>query len=238
MLATPRFLRASTEKSSVARLRVRPGQPIRAARLGRNSLGLGSNRDGQMSVPFTYHAAKPVPLILMLHGAGGRAGLENYCDAAAKEGIAVAVPDSRGRTWDLLLGGFGPDIAFLEKALALIFASVAVDPRRVAIAGFSDGGSYALSVGLTNGDLFTHVIAYSPGSMSPPAQHGNPSIFISHGIADRILPIETSSRRIVPALKGAGYKVRYEEFDGGHAMSATLVRKSFDWFTAGPSRGS
>ena len=31
----------------------------------------------------------------------------------------------------------------------------AVDPARIAVAGFSDGASYALSLGLTNGTLLT-----------------------------------------------------------------------------------
>ena len=69
--------------------------------------------------------------------------------------------------------------------LAFTFDCVAIDARRVAIAGFSDGASYALSVGLANGDLFTHVIAYSPGTVAPPSLRGDPSLFITHGIRDR-----------------------------------------------------
>lgn len=42
-------------------------------------------------------------------------------------------------------------------------AGVAIDPAHVAIGGFSDGASCALSLGLVNGDLFTHVMAFSPG---------------------------------------------------------------------------
>jgi phospholipase/carboxylesterase len=33
----------------------------------------------------------------------------------------------------------------------------------VALGGFSDGASYALSLDLTNGDLFASLIAFSPG---------------------------------------------------------------------------
>jgi predicted esterase len=33
----------------------------------------------------------------------------------------------------------------------------------LAVSGFSDGASYALSIGPANGDLFTHVMAFSPG---------------------------------------------------------------------------
>jgi len=56
----------------------------------------------------------------------------------------------------------------------------------VAIQGFSDGASYALSLGLTNGDLFTHVIAFSPGFAAPAEQRGRPRIYVSHGVAQSL----------------------------------------------------
>jgi phospholipase/carboxylesterase len=59
----------------------------------------------------------------------------------------------------------------------------------LAVEGFSDGASYALSIGLTNGDLFTHVVAFSPGFASPVAYTGKPPVFVSHGTHDEVLPI-------------------------------------------------
>jgi len=225
--------RAAEESGGVARLRARPGKPARPAEIGQHDLGLAKGRDGILSVPPGYKPETPVPLILMLHGALGRGGLEVYCEEAAKSGIAVAVPDSRGRTWDLMLGGYGPDIDFLDRVLEHTFASVAVDPRHLAVAGFSDGGSYALSIGLPNGDLFTHVIAHSPGYMLPPSRKGKPSLFITHGTEDNILPIDNSSRRMVPQLKQWGYDVQYKEFSGGHFMPKELVAESLRWFAGG-----
>ena len=58
------------------------------------------------------------------------------------------------------------------------------------------GASYALSVGLTNGDLFSDILAFSPGFMAPAVRHGAPNIFISHGTQDTVLPIDRCSRRI------------------------------------------
>jgi len=45
--------------------------------------------------------------------------------------------------------------------------------------GFSDGASYALSVGITNGDLFTHVIAFSPGFVAPARQQETISVYLA-----------------------------------------------------------
>src|SRR3712207_7974813 len=52
-------------------------------------------------------------------------------------------------------------------------------------AGFSDGASYALSLGIPNGDLFTHLVAFSPGFAAPDGQRGHPRVFVGHGVDDR-----------------------------------------------------
>jgi phospholipase/carboxylesterase len=199
-------------------------------------LGLDTSRDALLYVPTSYQADHPAPLAVMLHGAGGIAEhglglLRNFADAA---GMILLAPPSRRETWDVIFGGFGPDIAFIDRALEATFARCAVDPGCVAVGGFSDGASYALSVGITNGDLFTHVIAFSPGFMAPAAQHGTPRLFVSHGIHDQVLSIEHCSRKLVPPLRAAGYDVRYQEFDGPHIVPQEIAREAVAWFTGGP----
>ncbi len=162
----------------------------------------------------------------MLHGARGKRGLELFAQRATKRGIAVLVPDSRGSTWDLIASGFsqlGPDVAFIDRALRATFSSIAVDPQHIAIGGFSDGASYALSLGLANGDLFTHVIAYSPGGLLPPSVRGRPAIFIAHGVYDNVLPIKTSSREIIARLLQTGYAPTYKEFRGGDGIDFSML---------------
>ena len=121
------------------------------------------------------------------------------------------------------------DLFALAPALTLTFERYTVDPARLAIGGFSDGASYALSLGLTNGDLFTHVLAFSPGFVSPAARRGAPRIYVSHGTFDTVLPIDACSRRIVPILHEAGYDVRYDEFDGPHTVPPTIAQTALDW---------
>jgi phospholipase/carboxylesterase len=199
-------------------------------------LGLTTNRDALLYVPTGYQADRPAPLAVMLHGAGGTAEhglslLRHFADAA---GIILLAPASRRETWDVIFGGYGADIAFMDRALEETFARCAVDPARIAIGGFSDGASYALSVGITNGDLFTHVIAFSPGFMAPAAQYGLPRLFISHGTHDQVLPIASCSRKLVPPLQAAGYDVDYHEFDGPHTVPQNIVREAVGWFTGAP----
>ncbi len=224
----------ATPTAPPGRLLARPSTPAQAdtAAGGLHHLGLATERDALLYVPRGYQSDQPVPLVLLLHGAGGIAehGLSLLQPFADDARLLLLAPASRGRTWDVILGDYGPDVAFVEQALAHTFRRYAVDSARCAIGGFSDGASYALSLGLTNGDLFTHVIAFSPGFMAPREQQGKPRLFISHGTSDDVLPIDRCSRRIVPVVQRAGYDVRYREFDGPHTVPPDIAQEAVAWF--------
>jgi phospholipase/carboxylesterase len=214
-------------------LSVTPKLPRQQSAPGEQALGLGggSGRDGLLIVPASYRPDTPAPLVVLMHGAGGSARRVSSLFGVADElGIIVLAPESRDRTWDAIRGSFGPDIDFLNHALAHAFDRCAVDRRRLAIGGFSDGASYGLSVGLASGDLFTHIVACSPGFVIPGPTRGKPRIFISHGTADQILPIDTTSRRLVPELKRAGYDGTDREFDGPHTVPPAIGREALAWF--------
>ncbi|MEJ7682241.1 MAG: alpha/beta hydrolase-fold protein [Segetibacter sp.] len=101
----------------------------------------------------------------MLHGAGGDAehGMSLIRHLAGEANLILLAPKSRGDSWDIIsYDRFGPDIALINQALGATFTRYNIDAAKLAICGFSDGASYALSVGLTNGDLFSHIIAFSP----------------------------------------------------------------------------
>jgi phospholipase/carboxylesterase len=223
------------EDTRRGRLRARPvaGADATAAPTGLRPLGLAAARDGYLYVPTGYRAGRPAPLAVVLHGAGedARDGLAQLRAQADEAGLILLSPASREYSWDLVVGRYGPDVAAIDGALEQTFSRYAVDPARVAIAGYSDGASYALSLGVANGDLFTHIMDFSPGFMAPAAQTGSPRIFVSHGTRDRWLPIERCSRRIVPQLERAGYEVRYREFEGGHVVPPEIGREAAAWFT-------
>src|SRR5918912_2454294 len=161
---------SSRDAQREGRLRVRPVRVSGPAPVGLNPRTLGAARESYLYAPPTYLAQRPAPLALLLHGAGGHArrGLDLLQGLADAAGLLLLAPASRQRTWDLLVGRrYGPDLALIDRALEQTFSRYAVDPERLAIGGFSDGASYALSLGLTNGDLFTRIIAFSPGFMAP-----------------------------------------------------------------------
>jgi phospholipase/carboxylesterase len=218
---------ARANREHPARLRWRPGRSAAPGLpVGTSRLGIGGACDALLHVP-AASADGPVGLVTLLHGAGARAAdvIGLLAGPAEDAGLAVLAPDARGSTWDAIRDGFGPDVRFIDEALGHV-ARLAVDPARVALAGFSDGASYALSLGIANGDLFTHVVAFSPGFAAPAVQVGRPRMLVTHGVHDHVLPIERCSRRLVPALRDAGYDVDYTEFDGGHTMPPTLIARA------------
>ena len=170
-------------------------------------------------------------MLVLFHGAGAsaRAGVAVLSEGAGDHNGIVLAPQSAGSTWDVIERGFGPDVQRLDRALASVFATCPVDPSRVMFGGFSDGASYALSLGLDNGDLARHLVAFSPGFAAPAAPCGNPRILVTHGIDDAVLPIDRCSRRLVLRLRRAGYDVTVREFDGGHVVPPDMVRRALRW---------
>jgi predicted esterase len=206
-----------------------------AALAGLHEVDVGAGRPACVHVPASWTPLRPAACAVMLHGSGGDPGqglalLEPHAAAA---GLIVAAPPSSAYTWDRILGSFGPDVAVVERLLHWVFERYAVAPRQLALGGFSDGASYALSLGLDHGDLFPRLVALAPGFIAPVAPKGRPRIFIAHGRADRVLPVERCSRRVVPMLRRAGYDVRYEEFDGGHEIPDHIVRAAVEEVTRG-----
>jgi poly(3-hydroxybutyrate) depolymerase len=205
-------------------------QPSTRAPAGLREISIEGAKPALLYVPSGYTPDTRMPLVVMLHGAGGTArhSVDLVRKHADRLGFIVLAPASHAYSWDIIAGrAYGPDVARIDEALSRVSSEYALDPARIAIAGFSDGASYALSLGLANGRLFSRVIAFSPGFMAPPRQEGSPRIFISHGLQDQVLPIDRCSRRIVPQLKAAGLDVDYREFPGGHTVPEELAAMAF-----------
>jgi phospholipase/carboxylesterase len=185
---------------------------------------------------------RPAPVVLLLHGGGSDAErtLSRMAPAAREKGVALLAPQSEDRTWDAVREAqrgkahprFGEDTSRVDASLMQLFDEIAVDPVRCAIAGFSDGASYALSLGPRNGGLFSHIMAFSPGGVAPFDDAARARIFISHGRQDPVLPFTNTADGIVPGFRSRGFDVTFETFNGGHAFRDQEIGKGFDWFLA------
>ena len=208
------------------RLEVRPVAGNTPLSPGLHTLNL--DREALLYIPDQHRGA----FVLLLHGAGGVPDriLRRFTSQADEFAVALLATKSDGATWDGIRGVIGPDFNFLRKALRAAFNSCVVDPAHLAISGFSDGASYALSLGVANGDLFSHVMAFSPGFVIPLHRVGKARIFLSHGTEDPILPIDGASRSIARDLRSAGFSVTLREFAGEHAVPPEIAREAFRWF--------
>src|SRR5262245_9517003 len=160
-----------------------------------------SGRNGLLYVPMDH--AEPLPLLILLHKAGGSAsewfsGGGSFAPYADKGRFIILAPESPGPSWGSGPKNWGYDYFAINRALEEAFARCAIDRNRLAMGGFSDGASYALSLGLANGDVFGYVIAFSPGFIIRAQARGSmgnnnevqiPRVYIVHGTADNVLPI-------------------------------------------------
>ena len=167
---------------------------------------------------------------MALHGYGATSDdWSGYIDHAEARGFVLLAPDSRTISWTAA-DSIAADVAFIDDALQHTFDRCRIDPAHIAFAGFSDGASYAVSLGVANGDLFTNLLVHSGGFYWPASPIvGKPPVYQSHGTSDQILPL-TLARTIEAQLLSEGYDVTFEEFDGGHQLLPATSQASLDWF--------
>ena len=200
---------------------------------GEHALQLENGQAARMRV--TRPGAGARALVVVLHGAGQAPAdaLQAFGGGWQTPGLVLIAPKSKGQTWSILRSEEDLDLESVNFALAEAYERCEIDRRRIAVGGFSDGATYALSLGVSNGDLFPAVIALSPGGIAAAQQVGVPRFFVSHGTLDTVLPIARTGDAVVRQLRAAGYPVTYRRFRGGHEASPATSAAAVRWFLAG-----
>ena len=220
-------------------LSARPAAPVRTlAAAGRHRMMAGTT--ATLYVPEALPVGSSAPFLLLLHGAGGRGDdmIRKFKAQADRRGIILLAPDSAERTWDVALSmgnrgappSFGRDVRRIDTLLKDAFAQVNVDPQRIAVAGFSDGASTALSIGARNAALFPATLAFSAGGMVPDWTGPPGRVFFSHGAKDPILPIAIARDSLAPSLRATGFAVTFLAFDGGHELPDPVLEQAMVWW--------
>ena len=99
----------ASEPTDAAHLAVRPrARGDEAPTPGLWPLAAEDRRDALLYVPPTRPQHRPTPVLVFLHGAGGDApgALALLQHGAEQAGVALILPASRGRTWDVILGDY------------------------------------------------------------------------------------------------------------------------------------
>lgn len=134
---------AAKDRHTEGRLRSRPAAepPGEASPVGLLRLGLNTRRDHLLYVPASYRLGHLAPLVVLLHGAGANSRdiMPYLRDLAGATGLILLASTSREYTWDVIVGGYGPDVEDIDRALEETFSRYAVDPGRIAVGASRTG---------------------------------------------------------------------------------------------------
>ncbi|WP_162806597.1 alpha/beta hydrolase [Sphingosinicella terrae] len=197
-------------------------------------------------VPEGLRRDVPAPLLVLLHGHGGRPEdmLLSFRDEADRGGVLLLAPRSQAATWDVVLhtaaaarGGSARRRAAIPADAPRVLAAIEalagwtpVDRRRIGLAGFSDGASYALWLGTREPERFGRLLLFSPGmALLPRRLASEQRLFLTHGRRDRILPFSISAG-LAAQLRQRGLEPDFRPFDGDHALIGDMVAQGVDWF--------
>lgn len=192
-----------------------------------------------------------IPCLILLHGVGANeAGL---IDLAQRQDPRLLVILARGPLafGPVQFGWFQVDFstgrpqinaqqaeqsrALLAQFIEGLPAAYGVDPRRVWIAGFSQGGIMSASVALTRPDrvagfgiLSGRILPEIAPITAPNEQTGKLAAFISHGVDDGKLTVEfaRSAKRL---LEQKEVRLDYHEYDAEHELNAAMQRDFDAW---------
>jgi phospholipase/carboxylesterase len=209
-----------------------------------------------MNLLYTAHVPAgdgPFPAIITLHGWGASAhdllGLapvlfDGKAVVLCPQG-QVAVPFGGGQYgygWFPLRMDQPTDVvAFRQASEALwkfvdtALARYPIDPRKVVVAGFSQGGMMAYDLALSDPTRFAGLIALSSWLPPPlveqlpvkPEHEGFP-VLVIHGTRDGQIEVERA-RESREALRPYGVAMTYREFDMGHEIRPDALKVVLKW---------
>jgi predicted esterase len=175
----------------------------------------------RLFVPAAYDGAKPLPLMVALHGMGGdensmfdQYGKELPVDAD-KAGFIVVAPKGRDPA-SMYRGSAEQDVLDVMNEVQRDYR---VDRTRIFLMGHSMGGFGTWSIAQDHPGLFAALGPISGGgSAEGMVKLRNIPQYVTHGDDDRTVSVN-SSRTMVEAGKKAGASITYVEVPGGSHVS-------------------
>lgn len=189
--------------------------------------------EAPLYVPAGIDAAKPVGLIVALHGAGGKADemIGVWKPLADARKLVLVAPQALERYGQGFFWGSPRETAYqVRRAIEQAAAKQKIDEQRIVLTGFSQGGYLAFALAARERERFCGVIpvagafsdalippapASAPAS-APAAEAKRPRYCILIGQEDNALD---ACRHAERALRGAGFAARLLEYPGvGHTF--------------------
>ncbi|TET32212.1 MAG: hypothetical protein E3J72_20200 [Planctomycetota bacterium] len=193
-------------------------------------------------VPDKYSPKKSFPVIIALHGAGGRGerlGGQAWCNdktewgKAVRAGYIVAAPTLGGADW-----WTWPNSVRIYNLLKHLKTNYSVDTNRVFVTGFSNGGHSTWAVGMKNPTLFAGLGPLAGGptnearslDLSMLKNMISLPVFWMHNADDQICPARLGNM-VENAYKKLGYtNLTHKQFpSGGHDANFRKWDQLFAW---------
>ena len=166
-------------------------------------------------------AAKPAPLVIVLHGntqtGADMAAHTSWPAVAKREGFGVVFPNGLNRAWADLRpntkrAGRAPpegtdDVGFIVALIEKFVSDGAADPRRIYVTGLSNGGAMTMTMICARADLFAAAATVIINLTDDMAASCHPAkqvpMLMINGTADPLIPYEGgrgTSRFAVPGF--------------------------------------
>lgn len=175
----------------------------------------------------------PVPLVVAIHGLFEKSEsmqkrvARGRLDVFAEQyGFVVVYPSAWGRVWNI---GEGPgasrifpardDLGYLSRVVADTRATIEIDPARIFLVGYSQGGMISFSLACRNPGLFRAVAAVAsqfPAMFSDECTSAPPDgVLMIHGTEDAVVPFDGG-----PVISGPFAKMELMSYEGSLAFFA------------------
>ena len=200
------------------------------------------------------NGAGPYPTILTLHGRGANAldllGLAPYlcngkflmiCPQGPLE--TPIGPGAVGYAWYPMSMGGPPDIGAIlssrEKLRDFLDACLGrypIDPKKLVVLGFSQGGVMSYGLALSNPERFAALAVLSswlPKELIPEVSISNEGIrslptLVHHGSQDQLIEVRRA-RDSVEQLRALRVPLTYREYDMGHEITPRSLTELSAW---------
>ena len=151
---------------------------------------------------------------------------------------------ARMRAWYDIVGmdlASRADTAGVDESIAQVNALIereasrGIPAERIIVAGFSQGGAVALSLGLRRSQPLAGLVAMSTYLPDPDnagdhlaARAAAQPVFFAHGSADPVVPLGLGEQSMA-ALRGLGFAVQSHRYPMAHQVCAEEIRDLGDW---------
>lgn len=196
-------------------------------------------------IPPSYDPSLSYPLVLYLHGCNDTVSYDHhwYCDSmqlihpcfvlTPKALNMVDWCDAWGNSW---MSEHTPDMLNTLEIIDLLEEEFSIDTNQLHVYGISMGSFGTFALLARNPEMFASAIAICGGGNPITAQEvAKTPLWIFHGDADPMVPVERSRIMYNAIINAGGTQVRYTEYPGvdHDAWRPALSEPSFsDWFLA------